>query len=130
MSEPKLEAFRSMIAAGRSATEHELLSVVGDMARFSVVAATELERLAVAADMVSGATAVGSSTPSVLTEDLKRWVCGDMPAGNTWEGPAAWLETARTVLGQDLGPSCLPALIDVAEQLISESETQRYGANL
>lgn len=29
MSEPKLEAFRSMIAAGRSATEHELLSVVG-----------------------------------------------------------------------------------------------------
>ena len=130
MSSDIAQTFRDMITAGGSATERELLTVVGDLTRVSVAAATELERLAVAADMVSGATAVGSSTPSVLTEDLKRWVCGDMPAGNTWEGPAAWLETARTVLGQDLGPSCLPALIDVAEQLISESETQRYGANL
>ncbi len=129
MSEPKLEAFRSMIAAGRSATEHELLSVVGDMARFSVVAATELERLAVAADMVSGATALGSSTPSVSSEDLKRWICDDRTAGNAYEGPAAWLETARLVLGHDLGPTCQPALIEVAEQLIAEY-AQRYGATL
>jgi hypothetical protein len=53
----------------------------------------------------------------------------DRTAGSAYEGPAAWLETARLVLGHDLGPTCQPALIEIAEQLIAEY-AQRYGATL
>jgi hypothetical protein len=129
MSSDIAQTFRGMIAAGGTATERDLLAVVGDLTRVSISAATERERLAVAADMVSGATALGSSTPSVSSEDLKRWICDDRTAGNAYEGPAAWLETARLVLGHDLGPTCQPALIEIAEQLIAEY-AQRYGATL
>lgn len=129
MSSDIAQTFRDMIAAGVTATERELLAVVGDLTRVSISAATELERLSVAADMV-GVAATVSTTPSVLGEDLKRWISGDRPAGNSYEGPAAWLETARLVLGHDLGPTCQPALIEAAEQLVAEYETQRYGVTL
>lgn len=130
MSSDIAQTFRDMIAAGVTATERELLTVVGDLTRVSISAATELERLAVAADMVNIAAATTSTMPSVLDEDLKRWISGDRAAGSTYEGPAAWLETARLVLGHDLGPTCQPALIEAAEQLVAERETRRYGATL
>ena len=129
MSSDIAQTFRDMIAAGGTATEREMLTVLGDLGRVSVAAATERERLSVAADMV-GVAATVSTTPSVLGEDLKRWISGDRPAGNSYEGPAAWLETARLVLGHDLGQAWVPALIEIAEQLIAEYETQRYGVTL
>lgn len=130
MSSDIAQTFRGMIAAGGTATERDLLAVVGDLTRVSISAATELERLSVAADMVNVAAATTSTMPSVLDEDLKRWISGDRPAGSTYEGPAAWLETARLVLGHDLGQAWVPALIEIAEQLIAEYETQRYGVTL
>ena len=48
MSSDIATTFRGMIAAGGTATERDLLAVVGDLTRVSISAATELERLSVA----------------------------------------------------------------------------------